>query len=113
MRITDMIVQVGKRSSALATGPYSAAVAVRNSGSLAGGDCQGLDGERGILRPPEHEKGVGACGRQQEDEEQGEQGDGPFANGDRGKIEVHLLTYNWLGGSFLEASCRLGGKPTG
>ena len=51
-------------------------------------DRQGLDGEGGVLRPPEHEEGVGACGRHQEDEEQG---DGPFANGDRGKIEVHQL----------------------
>ena len=51
-------------------------------------DRQGLDGEGGVLRPPEHEEGVGACGRQQEDEEQG---DGPFANGDRGKIEIHHL----------------------
>ena len=42
----------------------------------------------GILRAPEHEEGVGAGGRQQEDEEQG---DGPFANGDRGKIEAHQL----------------------
>ena len=49
-------------------------------------DRQGLDGEVGVLRPSEHEESVGACGRQQEDEEQG---DGPFANGDRGKIEAH------------------------
>ena len=53
-------------------------------------DRQGLDGEGGVLRPPEHEEGVGACGRHQEDEEQG---DGAFANGDRGKIEIqHLAT---------------------
>ena len=51
-------------------------------------DRQGLDGEVGVLRAPEHDEGVGAGGRQQEDEEQG---DGPFANGDRGKIEAHQL----------------------
>ena len=50
-------------------------------------DRQGLDGEGGVLGAPELDEGVGARGRQQEDEEQG---DGPFANGDRGKIEVHL-----------------------
>src|SRR4029450_4091301 len=44
-------------------------------------DRQGLDGEGGVLRSPEHEEGVGACGRQQEDEEQGY---GSFANGDCG-----------------------------
>ena len=48
-------------------------------------DRQGLDGEGGILRPSEHEEGVGTGGHQQEEEEQG---DGPFANGDRGKIEA-------------------------
>ena len=37
---------------------------------------------------PEHDEGVGADGRQQENEEQG---DGPFANGDRGEIEAHQL----------------------
>ena len=37
---------------------------------------------------PEHDEGVGAGGHQQEDEEQG---DGAFANGDRGKIEAHQL----------------------
>ena len=42
----------------------------------------------GILRAPEHEECVRAGGRQQEDEEQG---DGPFANGDRGEIEAHQL----------------------
>jgi len=49
---------------------------------------QGLDGEGGVLGPPEHQEGVGTCGRQQEDKEQG---DGPFANGNRGKIEPHHL----------------------
>ena len=51
-------------------------------------DRQGLDGEGGILRPSEHDEGVGTGGHQQEDEKQG---DGPFANGNRGKIEAHQL----------------------
>ena len=50
-------------------------------------DRQSLDGEVGVLGAPELDEGVRARGRQQEDEEQG---DSPFANGDRGKIEVHL-----------------------
>ena len=51
-------------------------------------DRQGLDGEGWILRPSELDEGIGAGSRQQDDEEQG---DGPFANGDCGKIEAHSL----------------------
>src|SRR5581483_2105815 len=50
---------------------------------------QGLDGEVGIFRASEHEEGIGATGCQQEEEEQG---DGPLANRDCGKIEAHQLT---------------------
>ena len=52
------------------------------------GDRQGLDGEGRVLSPPEHQEGVDARGRQQDDEEQGYSS---FANGDRGKIEAHQL----------------------
>ena len=31
----------------------------------------------------------------------------------RGPLTALLLTYNLFGDSFFEASCRLGGKPTG
>ena len=30
-----------------------------------------------------------------------------------GPLTALLLTYNWFGDSFFEASCRLGCKPTG
>ena len=49
---------------------------------------QSLDGEGGVLRPPELDEGIDACGGQQEDEKQG---DGPLANRNRGKIEAHQL----------------------
>ena len=68
-------------------------------------DRQGLDGEGGVLRPSEHEEGVGAGGHQQEEEEQG---DGPFANGNRGKIEAHQLRSALLSDAVLTRapSCR-------
>ena len=35
-------------------------------------------------------------------------------NGERrGRYRLLCLAHNWLAGRFLEASCRLGGKPTG
>ena len=51
-------------------------------------DRQGLDGEVWVLRPAEHDEGIGAGSHKHEDQEQG---DGPFANGNCRKIEAHRL----------------------